>query len=190
MSTVPTRERPSALQEGDSLDHFLRGRAPRFEQALDDLKEDWQRLDRSSDAPLGYESMVGKADGSLGDRVSDKQLAYTWVYCDLVHADDDASERVGAHDIDSRFQAGTILIASAAVRVIATLNLVRQMRQNGLLTLTDELFSQRVNARPGLTLPLAAFVLAPVQTPLEEMERLLDAAGGTADSSAAEAEEP
>jgi hypothetical protein len=128
--------------------------------------------------------MVGNADGPLGDKVSDKQLAYAWIYCDLVHADDNAPGRVGAHDINSRFQAGTMLIASAAVQAIATLNLVRQMRQKGILTLPDELFSQRVNARPALTLPLAALVLAPVGTPLEDIEQILDTAGGVADSDA------
>jgi hypothetical protein len=119
---------------------------------------------------------VGPVGGRLGELVSDKALAYAWLYGDLVHADDDVTERVGQHDINARFEGGVLLIANVAVLAISTLNLLRYADENGLIELGDDLFTQSVLARGSYELPISAVATAPVGTLVELIDAALDAA--------------
>lgn len=158
----------------NALGYFIRNENKKLAEGLKSLKADWRRLDPSSEDPLGYISRKGKVGSPLGDPVSARALAYAWFYGDLVHADH-IPERVREHDINARYQAGTLLITNIAVRVICTLNLLRVAKKVDLVPIPDEAFKGSVLARSSFELPLVRFVMAPVDTPSEEMERFLDA---------------
>jgi hypothetical protein len=157
-----------------ALGYFVRRENEKLEAAIRELRADWQRLDVSSDDPVGYISRVGKVGSPLGDPVAAKALAYAWLYGDLVHADY-VPDRIGEHDIGARYQAGVLLVTNISVMAIATLNLLRAAREAGLAPIPDEAFTDTVLARGSYELPLVRFVAAPVDTPLDEMERFLDA---------------
>lgn len=111
---------------------------------------------------------------SWGEVVTDIALAYEWLYGDLVHADADAALRVGAHDLNDRYRAGAILISNVAMRVVATLNLVRALRDRGLLELPDEPFAQAVTADPGAALTVRNVAHLAVGATTDELEAALD----------------
>lgn len=104
----------------------------------------------------------------------DKELAYAWLYGDLVHADDNGDERLHGHDIDARFQAGTLLITNVAVKTITTLNLARFAQSQNYLTLESDVYTERVTARPERDLEVVKFATAPVGTPISDIEAALD----------------
>lgn len=112
-------------------------------------------------------------DGLLGELVTDKELAYAWLYGDLVHADE-ISDKIAAHDIDDRFRGGVLLACNIAVIVIATLNLLRMIRARGLLVMDDDLFDRRVNARNSSILRVDRFVMGPAGTSVADLEAALD----------------
>lgn len=156
-----------------ALGYFVRRENEKLAALIKALRGDWQRLDTSSDDPLGYVSRVGKVGTPLGDPVAARAFAYAWLYGDLVHADY-VPDSIGEHDIDARYQAGVLLITNIAVKAIATLNLLREAQKVGLAPIADEAFTDTVLARGSYELPLVRFVAAPVDTPLDEMERFLD----------------
>lgn len=158
---------------GRALSYLLRGDTDRSRQ-LTDLRADWDRLDPSDTSALGYLARVGPVGGSLEPAVTDKALALAWLYGDLVHADDDITERVGQHDINARFEAGVGLVAKIAVLTISTLNFIRDARTAGLVQLSDDVFSAPVLARTAYALPVTAIVTAPVGTDIQTMEAAID----------------
>ncbi|MDW5323700.1 hypothetical protein [Plantactinospora sp. KLBMP9567] len=138
------------------------------------IREGWRPLDPGDRRTLGYESRTGLVTGALGKLVTDKELAYAWLYGDLVHADDRAEDRVHGHDIDARFQAGTFLMAHVAIQAIKTLNFLRHLQSEGYTGLEEDVFTERVIARPRRDLTHAKFATAPVGTPVAALEALLD----------------
>ncbi len=159
---------PDAADGNDEVELLLSGRKS--------LADNWLQLDPSSGFQLmGYGSSVGQADGTFAESVADKALAYGWLYGDLVHTDPRALARVGEHDIDSRFQAGVLLVALLAVRTIETLNYVRVMHKHGLTGLDDECFSQRVLARGERDFQIAAIAVGEVGTPAADLEAAINA---------------
>lgn len=157
-----------------ALGYFVRLENEKLAAATRGLRADWQRLDVSSEDPLGYISRVGKAGSPLGDPVAARALAYAWLYGDLVHADY-VPDSIGEHDIGARYQAGVLLITNIAIKAIATLNLLRAAQKVGLAPIANEAFTDTVLARDSYELPLVRLVAAPVDTPLDEMEQLLEA---------------
>jgi hypothetical protein len=160
-----------------ALGYLVQGHAERAQQ-VKDLKPRWRRLDRSSDGYLGYTSRTGKLGHPLGDPVADLRLAYAWLYGDLVHADDITAVVTG-HDIDSRYASAVLLVSNLAVMAITTLNLVRELRQDGVVPLDDQVLTAPVVARGGaIELPVAGLAVGPAGTAREDLEFLLNASGG------------
>ena len=182
LDSLAARCRPFILQTDTvyygkalkALGYFLRNDDEAFAGNIKALRADWQRLDPSSTDPLGYLSRTGKIGDPLGEAVSARSLAYAWLYGDLVHADS-IPDRVGEHGINYRYQAGALLITNIAVMAISTLNLVRAAHSVDLVPIPDEAFTESVLARGSTELSLAHFVMAPVDTPMAEMEAALDA---------------
>ncbi|MGV9976508.1 hypothetical protein ACWDUH_02380 [Micromonospora wenchangensis] len=184
LDSLAARCRPFLLK-GDPVYHAKVTNALGFfiQDAPDAIREDhrkiresWRPLDPGDRRTLGYESRTGFVAGELGELVTDKELAYAWLYGDLVHADDGADDRVHGHDIDARFQAGALLIANVAVRAIGTLNFLRHLQREGYTGLEEGVFTERVIARTRRDLTLAKFAIAPVGTTVTALEALLDGA--------------
>lgn len=162
----------------NALGYFVRSEDDPLRIALSGVKAAWQKLDPDNKDYLGYESSVGKIGAPLGTAVTDKALAYAWLYGDLVHADSDIIERVGEHDIDSRFQGGVLLIANVAVQAIATLNLLRSAEELNIISLEEDAFTRRVTARSSIELPVSRLAVGPVGTSSSDLHAALDALDG------------
>lgn len=157
-----------------AIGYYLRDPADPMAIGLKHIRAAWAKLDKSASGPLAFESRAGDVADGLGEIVTDKELAYAWLYGDLVHADN-LPERVGAHGLNDRYRAGAILISNVAVNVIATLNLVRQLRDQGALELPDEPFTRAVRADPDSPLAVAALAQLPVGATSADLEAALDA---------------
>jgi hypothetical protein len=156
-----------------AVKYFVRGSD--LQEPAEDQTFRWRRLDPESEDLIAYGVRASVEDGAFSATASDKVLAYAWLYGDLVHADAAAISRVEPHDIDARFQPGSLIICNLAVCAISTLNLVRAARDRGLIALDDSLFSKPVLAQPPRWLPVSKMATAPVGTPMSDIEALLDA---------------
>lgn len=186
LDSLAARCRPFILQNDEvywhkvlsAVGYFLRDRdADDLAAHVQSQRSAWRRLDKDSPDDLGYLSQAGRGGHGLGEPINSKTLAYAWLYGDLVHADDHAPERIGEHDIDDRYQAGAIFIARVATHVIASLHLVRALQQRGLVDLPEEIFTQRVTAKPDRELTIFQGIMGPAGTPLSELSAALDDAG-------------
>jgi hypothetical protein len=158
----------------NGLKFFLQGAPDDLQQQHQTIRAGWRLLDLADRGTLGYGSKTGLLTEALGEFVTDKELAYAWLYGDLVHADDATEDRVHGHDIDARFQAGVLLITNVAVRAIMTLNFLRRLRSAGYVGLEENVFTERVVARPERELAVTKIATAPVGTPIDAIEALLD----------------
>lgn len=148
---------------------------------LDAIRGRWKSLDPDSDDQqlLGYSVQVRRGDeAAFSGTVGDKALAYAWLYGDLVHASTVALSDVAPHQLDTRFEAATLLVANLAMMAIATLNLVRTLTTTGDLAIDNDVFVGPVVARGERWLP-AAVVGGPARTPAEELRAALDSVAPT-----------
>lgn len=158
-----------------ALGFYIRGQDDvQLASALDTLRRNWREVDRDTPGSLGFESRAGGENGELGEIIGSKTLAYTWLYGDLVHADDNIPKLVCEHDIDERYRAGAILITRVAICVIQTLDAVRALRSRGIVELPDAVFEQRVIGNPDATLTISNSVTAPVGTSAAALDEALD----------------
>ena len=72
---------------------------------------------------------------------SDVELAFAWLYGDTMHGDHDKVETLDIHD---RYQAAVGFFAGVAVIAIATLNMIRQFAELGVVELPAEVFTDDV----------------------------------------------
>ncbi|GAA3753014.1 hypothetical protein GCM10022225_42160 [Plantactinospora mayteni] len=170
----------------NALGFFLQSAPDDLQQQHQTLRAGWRLLDLADLGTLGYESRASSVTGPLGELVTDKKLAYAWLYGDLVHADEATEDRVHGHDIDARFQAGVLLITNVAVKAIMTLSFLKQVRSEGFVGLEEEVLTERVVARPQRDLTITKFATAPVGTPTAAIEALLDRSATRADGDSAE----
>lgn len=195
LDSLAARCRPFVLQRESvyhakvmkSLGYLLRDHEE-LKGPVREIKTLWQRLDPSSSTPLGFDSQTGPTGGSLGHPVTDVALAYAWLYGDLVHADD-VSDRVAGHNIDARYHGAVLVLTSVAVQAITTLNLIRHAQDIGLLRIDGAMFTERIAPRTEDTITLTGFATAPVGTPREQLEAMLDNPAQSA-SDAADTIEP
>ncbi len=140
---------------------------------LDKLTASWEKYNPKSGTTLGLASQVGPADEPLGEFIPDTTLADAWLYCDFGHGDTDAIDRVGEHNLDSRFHAAVVLVTNIALVAMATLNFIKHCCEAGLLDLGAELFTEPVLAREEYTVTLTTAMSGPIGTKREEFEEAL-----------------
>ena len=181
MESLASRCRPFVL-EGDTVHYasvlnalgYYVQKDTELATVVREQRQRWTRLRRDQAEPLGYISRTGPVDGDLGAHVNDRDLAYRWLYGDLIHADD---LRESDHGLTSRYEAGVLLTANIAVRAITLLNVLRAAQGRRLLTLPARAFHQEVTAETTRRLE-ARLAMAPVGTPVEALEALLDSQAG------------
>ena len=76
--------------------------------------------------------------------MTDLQLAYAWLYGDVVHGDQDRLDQARSFGLDERFRAAILLVANAARHTVWTLNTLRNVRHRGLVQLDEALFVEPV----------------------------------------------
>ncbi len=155
-----------------SLRAFLKQDA-RFGPAVEELRKAWA-VAEAPEPDTGF--AVTRPDEVESQAVWFAALADSWLYGDLVHADPAAQERASGHTFNSRYCAAVLLYGQVAIHVVATLNLISQAMEAGLLVVDEDAFSARVTATVPMRFPLVGFAQADVGTPMQEMFDALDQA--------------
>lgn len=147
--SLATRLRPFITQ-GDDL-HFEKAFAAldrlmglgddkfrrNFRHFSQQVLGEWRSASDRSDRTRAYWVMVSTET----EKYSDVVLAYSWLYGDSVHGD---HEKVETLDLLQRFRAAVGFFSGVAVVAIATMNLIRQMVESGVIDLPEEAFTDAV----------------------------------------------
>jgi len=148
-----------------SLRAFLK-QDSRFGPAVEELRRSW-KVAEAPEPDTGF--AVTRPNEVESQAVWFAALADSWLYGDLVHADLAAQERASGHTLNSRYCAAVLLYGQVAIHVVATLNLIRQAVEAGLLILQEEAFLAPVSATVPMRFPLVGYAQAEVGTPMQAM---------------------
>lgn len=102
------------------------------------LKKDWQSVDPKGSSSGYWVSTAPAAAPEAVRRATDVQLADTWFYGDLVHADPEQIANGAAFGINKRFIAATIRTAQLAVLTRDTLSFIRLLADDDVIALDME----------------------------------------------------
>ena len=151
LESLAARVRPMLLQRElthhanvvSALKHFA-GADPSLLDAINGLKTRWHDLRPERKDLLAWSAQVMVAPGAEVETLTDVQLAYAWLYGDVVHGDQDRLAKACSFGLDERFRAATLVIGNAAQLTLWTLNLLRNMRVRGMLSIDDSYFDEVV----------------------------------------------
>jgi hypothetical protein len=122
---------------------FFLNQAQAPEQLMAQLrgfKTEWAAVQPKSDDLRGYE-VRRTGPGSGGEeRVSDNELAFGWLYGDVVHADADRLAKTRSFGVVERFRPAVPVVARIMVLTIGSLNFARYLHANGMLPIGDDVF--------------------------------------------------
>ncbi len=154
MESLASRVRPLTLSEepihynkvmkaiGLILHSEGRPRSDEFYRRLAALRQLWRRYGLDKDSEVGYWRSVAPADGSEpAVEVTDVQLAACWFYSDVAHANPDAWKAEAlTFSRSHRFEAGVSRFSMLALAALQTLDFVRDLRDEGLVTIPQAAF--------------------------------------------------
>lgn len=161
LDSLGARVRPLLLQQDDAhytkgigaLNYLLR-QAPELKRPdilsalCKGLKYEWRSLEertKHDDDPIIR--MFDPSDRQTHVH-SWRELAWAWVYIDLVHEDADRVANSGRFGIRQRYWGGMMLMARAARNAVAHLDLIRQCVDNQLIELPAFAFEEEVEVSP------------------------------------------
>lgn len=157
-----------------SLMFFAKGRVE-VQQLVKGLREEWSKgVRRTNDDPLGAYTRQQREDGSWSDRTTTKDLAYGWLYGDLVHADAQERLAVEEYDLTQRYFAGADLVTHLAFCIIALSKLLEACADEGVIPVAASLFQQPTEPGTEMDVEVTACATAPTGTPLDVVEATLD----------------
>lgn len=182
LESLAARCRPFLLEQDavhylsvlKSLMFFAKDRVE-VQQVVKGLREQWSKgVRRTNDDPLGAYTRQQREDGSWSDLISTKDLAYGWLYGDLVHADARERLAVEEYDLTQRYFAGSDLVTHLAVCIIALSNLLKACADEGIIPAPVSLFQQPTEPDTEMDSEVTASATAPTGTPLDVLEATLD----------------
>lgn len=177
VESAAARVRPLLLQEDivhyikvlNALGYFAKDSPDtKLRNALAEIRSDWNRIQPKGKDILGASTQIEDADGNKSEFLSDTELAFAYIYGDVVHNDLDRLAPTKMHGVKERFKAAAPIVCFIMVLTIATLNATRLMRKAGLLELPEELFTEDVVVTETVFRNEARAWSAPVGTPLPE----------------------
>lgn len=98
---------------------------------------------------------------------TDSDLAMGWFYGDLVHADADRRERMGAFGIRERYRAAVGVVAAAVFLTVSTMNFIRTLEAEGLFRVPAAAWEEKVTVGDTLFRSPAVAYLAERGTPVD-----------------------
>jgi hypothetical protein len=133
-------------------------------------RANWKSVtDRTAGSPpQAY--IVMTQDGA----VKDWELAYAWLYGDLVHADPLTQHTELKVSIGIRYQAATGIIARIFDCVERTLAMVELLEEHNLIELDNAVHTESVSVDPNDTFKVTSAAAAPLGTPLPDDFTKLD----------------
>jgi hypothetical protein len=124
---------------------FLGRGKPNFrDEAIRDLREVWKKVQPPAGKARAYYVQVQKEDAPEPTAATDNALGLAWFYGDVVHADLLRRAEGDAFGINERYRAAAMLVAIAMVSTIMTLNLIIKLRAEGILELSEDVFTEDV----------------------------------------------
>lgn len=151
LESLAARVRPFLLQREatnnrrvtGALEYFA-GNDAELKAAIHGLKTRWHRLRPDSKDLLGWSAQVAVSADAPIETMTDLQLAYAWLYGEVVHGDEARLAEAASFGLDERFRAATLLVGNAARLTVWTLNTLRNMRIRGLVQLDQSHFDEAV----------------------------------------------
>ena len=177
VESAAARVRPLLLQEDgvhyikvlNALGYFAKDSPDaKLRNSLAAIRSDWNRIQPKGKDILGASTQIEDADGNRSEFLSDTELAFAYIYGDVVHNDLDRLASTKMHGVKERFKAAAPIVCFIMVLAIATLNVTRNMRKAGLLELPEELFTEDVAVTETVFRNEARAWSAPIGTPLPE----------------------
>lgn len=153
MESAAARVRPLLLNEDPvyvptvmkALSYLVRDRTG-LTRGLRDQRRQWEaRVKKDGEPRDGYVIIREDAETGGSHSRTDRQLAYAWLYGDVVHHNLDARALGSQFGLDYRYRAAASMLAFLMRHAISTLNVIRDMWKAGWLPrLRDEVFEAPV----------------------------------------------
>jgi len=175
IESAAARVRPLLLQEEavhyikvlNALGYFAKESADeKLRNALVAIRADWNRIKPRGKDILGASTQIEDADGNKSEFLSDTELAFAYIYGDVVHNDLDRIAATTMHGVKERFKAAAPIVGYIMVLTIATLNVTRNMLKAGLVELPHHLLTDEVVVAETVFRNEARAWSAPLGTPL------------------------
>ncbi|MFE5494727.1 hypothetical protein ACFQ7Z_32875 [Streptomyces virginiae] len=153
VESATARVRPLLLEEDPcaylkalaAVGYFCRD-LPRETSEVKAKRAEWRA--RTKPAPdSGYTVMVGNTTTGQTASLTDHDLAWAWIYGDVVHHDPDKRRAADPFGLAERFRAAVPLITWAMVAAIELLNHIRALQHDGILDLSPDVLDQEVVLR-------------------------------------------
>lgn len=130
------------------------------------LRGQWGGINSGSDAVRAYSVQKGRVDGEgPTSDISDNSLAFAWFYGDVVHADTARRDAARDFTVVDRFEAAVHVVARVAWLTHATLDFIKQLREQGALETDGWVFDEDVVVAVMEITREAKVFVAPVDTP-------------------------
>lgn len=169
--SLATRTRPITVESDrlywknllDALDRLTASTDDRgLKVSLQELREEWTEAAGRKGRMRSYWVHLPEFDVKL----TDVELAYSWLYQDLVHGDESPAGGVGIYQ---RFEAAVGVFSHLAVVCIESLHLINELVEVGLLPLPVGTFSSPVTVTPdGLIMKVTSLAELDLSVSLEE----------------------
>ena len=175
VESAAARLRPLLLENEDvfhgnvfnAIGYYLRvdtdpSRREQFEQ----LRNGWRALDPRGTHRDAYSLQItpvedGQPRADRTSTLSDNELAFAWLYGDVVHHDPDRLTATGSAGVRERYRAAAPLVCRIVIRTIATLRFVELLTSDGLLPVSPAaLAADVVVAGPVMVFPAKVFLSA------------------------------
>lgn len=153
VESAAARIRPLLLNEEDAhciktmnaLLYFARetGAADNTIVRLKELREHWKVVASQKVSRSAYEVRV-KQGQTPEEALSDHDLAYAWIYGDVVHADTERRQGTHSFGVEERFHAAVPLVARIMVLTIWTLRTLESWHGLRLLPFLHDAFAEDV----------------------------------------------
>lgn len=124
----------------DYEEHFF---GSPYQQAYYEIRAGWMELEADYRSPLSRFTLMLSTAGE-SQSIPFEDLAWAWVYGDVVHAFPERRDQTAAYGVRARYEAGAMLTCQIILQAIATLNLIRQIRAQGWIDLPDDPFTEQV----------------------------------------------
>jgi hypothetical protein len=108
------------------------------------LKAEWASVQPKGRDVRGYYMQVSEAGSGEFEQLPDNVLGFAWIYGDVVHADAERLAETRKFGVRERFRAAVPLVAHIMVLTIGTLNFIRCIHQQGMVSGLDAAFDAEV----------------------------------------------
>ncbi|MFE0916082.1 MULTISPECIES: hypothetical protein [unclassified Streptomyces] len=174
VESAAARVRPLLLEEDPcsylkalaAVGYFCQG-LPRETSEAKAKRAEWQARTKPA-AASGYTVMVGNTTTGQTASLTDHDLAWAWIYGDVVHHDPKRRRDADPFGLAERFRAAVPLVTWAMVAAIELLNHIRALQHDGILGLRPDLFDEQVVLSSTTWEHAAQALIAPTGTPAPE----------------------